>query len=89
MVGEDLVVAAITKEGTAELSNIRRCLHPARRFRVEIPKFLQFPILFLRQKLNAHRSRHIHSGIFWLVFFPCLQRFAVVTNTSAAFRTFR
>jgi hypothetical protein len=29
-------VPTITKEGSAEFSNIRRCFHPARRFRIEI-----------------------------------------------------
>jgi hypothetical protein len=38
---EDLTVAAITKEGAAELSDIRRCFHPARRRRVEVFKSLR------------------------------------------------
>lgn len=40
VIHEDMVVAAITKEGTAEFSNISRGLHPTRRFHVEISKFL-------------------------------------------------
>src|SRR3989304_1190544 len=71
MIHEDIVVAAITKEGAAEFSNIRRCFHPARRFRIEISKFLQLSILFFRQKLNAHGSCHIYSAIFWLMLFAC------------------
>src|ERR1700730_6817253 len=45
---ENSVEAAITKEGAAELSDIRRCFHPARRFRIEISKFLHLSILFFR-----------------------------------------
>src|SRR5437773_2184662 len=41
MIHEDVTEAAITKEGAAEFSNISRCFHPARRFRIEISKFLQ------------------------------------------------
>jgi hypothetical protein len=40
VIHEDSVVATITKEGTAEPSNIRRCFYPARRFQIEISKFL-------------------------------------------------
>src|SRR5258708_1134005 len=89
VIHENSVVAAITKEGAAEFSDIRSCFHPARCFRIEVSEFLQTPILFFRQKLNAHGSCHIYSAIFWLMFLSCLQRFTVVTNTSAAFRTFR
>ena len=70
VIDEDGVVAAIAEEGTAEFSDSRRGSHPARRFRVEISKFLQFPILFFRQKLNAHSSRHIYSVTSGLMFFP-------------------
>src|SRR5437667_8736947 len=48
VIHENSVVAAITKEGAAEFSDIRRCFHPARRFRLEISKFLQLSILFFR-----------------------------------------
>ena len=48
VIHENSVVAAITKEGAAEFSDIRRCFHPARRFRIEISKFLQLSILFFR-----------------------------------------
>jgi hypothetical protein len=67
---ENSVVAAITKEGAPKFSDIRRCFHPARRFRIEISKFLQLSILFPRLKLNAHCSRHINSVSFWFMFFP-------------------
>src|SRR5262249_16577461 len=88
VIDEDMVEAAIAKEGSVEFPDFRRCFHPARRFRIELTKFLQLSILFFRQKLDAHGSCHTDSGIFWLIFFPSLQRFMVVTNTSAAFRTF-
>ena len=42
---ENSVVAAITKEGPAEFSDFGRCFHPARRFRIELSKFLQLAIL--------------------------------------------
>src|SRR3984893_15416416 len=86
---EDGVVPTITKEGSAEFSNISRCFHPARRFRIEITDFLKFSILFFLKNLNANGSRHINSVIFWFMFFPRLQRSTVVANTSAAFRAFR
>ena len=38
---EDTAVAAITIQGAAEFSNIRRRFHPAGGLRIEIPKFLQ------------------------------------------------
>src|ERR1700694_3442121 len=70
VIHENSVVAAITKEGAAEFPDIRRCFHPARRFRIEISKFLQLYILFSLKKLNAHASRHINSVVFWFMFFP-------------------
>ena len=66
---EDMAVATIAKEGAAEFSNICWCLHPARGLRIEAPKALQLSILFFRQQLNAHRSSHINSVAFGLVFF--------------------
>src|SRR5882724_11323281 len=72
VIHEDMVEAAIAKEGALEFPDFRRCFHPARRFRIELSKFLQLSILFFRQKLDAHGSCHIHSGIFWPMFFPCL-----------------
>lgn len=36
VIHENRVESAITKEGAAEFSYIRRCLHPARRFRIEL-----------------------------------------------------
>src|SRR5579864_2005488 len=86
---ENSVEAAITKEGAAEFSDSRRRFHPARRFRIESSKFLQLSVLFLRQELNAHNSCHIHRVAVWLVLFPCIQRFTVITKIPAALRTFR
>src|ERR1700687_5732081 len=48
VIQENSVVAAVTKEGSAEFSNVRRRFHPARRFRIEISKLLQLSILFFR-----------------------------------------
>jgi hypothetical protein len=47
VIHENRVVAAITKECAAEFSDITRGFHPARRFGIEISKFLQLSILFL------------------------------------------
>jgi len=57
VIHENTVVAAVTKEGTAAFSNRRGRFHPARRFRIEVSKRLQFPVLFFRQKRNAHPPR--------------------------------
>jgi hypothetical protein len=44
---------AITKEGAAQFSDIRRCFHPAQRFRIELSKFPQvWGILWGRQLWN-------------------------------------
>jgi len=48
MIHEDIAVAAISKDGAAKFPNVSGCLQPARRFRVEISKFLQLSILFFR-----------------------------------------
>src|SRR5260221_4732668 len=45
VIREDMVVAAVTKEGAAEFSDVSRSLHPARRFRIELSRFLQLPVL--------------------------------------------
>ena len=43
VIHENSVVAAITKEGAAALFDIRRRLHPTRRFRIELSQRLQGP----------------------------------------------
>ena len=48
VIHEDMAEAAISKDGAAEFSNIRRCFQPALRFRIELSKFLQLSILFFR-----------------------------------------
>ena len=40
VVDEDSVEAEIAEQGATEFSDSRWCSHPARRFRVEISKFL-------------------------------------------------
>src|SRR5437868_8646904 len=40
VIGEDVVVAAIAKQGAAEFPDLGRCFHPARRLRIEVSKFL-------------------------------------------------
>lgn len=37
---KNMVIAAITEEGTAEFSDSGGCLHPARCFRIEMPELL-------------------------------------------------
>src|ERR1017187_2301718 len=49
VIRENGVEAAIAKQSAAEFPDSRRCSHPARRFRIEISKFLQLSILFFRQ----------------------------------------
>jgi len=70
VIHEDMVVAAIAKQGAAQSSYLSRCFHPARRLRIEISKLLQIQVLFFRQKLNPHGSSHISGAVFWFVFFP-------------------
>src|SRR6185503_3509616 len=86
VIEKDRVEAAITKKCAAEFSDGRRCFHPTRGGRIECSEGLQLSILLLRQKLNAHSRRRLDRAVFWLVFFPRIQRFAVVAKTSAAFR---
>jgi hypothetical protein len=45
VIQEDSVVAAITIEGAAEFSDLRRCFDPARRLRIELSEFLQLTVL--------------------------------------------
>ena len=70
-------------------ADINRGRNPARRLRVELSKFLQLEILFLRQKLNTHGCGHVRDAIFRFMFFPGIQRFTVVAETGAAFGAFR
>jgi len=88
---EDMAVATIAKEGAAEVSNIGRCLYPALRFRIKFSKFLQLSILVFIQKLDTHSCCEINSITSWVntFLFSFFLPFSVVTNTSAAFRTFR
>ena len=46
VIHEDVVKAAIAKEGAFEFPDFRRCLHPAGRLRIELSEFLQLSILF-------------------------------------------
>src|SRR5947209_16666570 len=70
VIQEHRIVAAIAKEGAAELSDLRRGFHPARRLQVELAEILKLPVLFFRQKLDAHGRRQIDGAILWLVLFP-------------------
>ena len=69
VIHENMTVPEITKDGAPELSDIRRCLYPARRFRVKLSECLQLTILFLVQNLDAHVSRHTDRTGFWFMFF--------------------
>ena len=84
---KDMVVAAISKDGAAEFSNLSRCFQPALSLGIEVSKFLQRSILFFRQELNAHGGGHINRVTAWRL--PLLRRLTVVTNLSAAGRTLR
>src|SRR5580704_1190419 len=70
VIHENGVEAAITKEGAAEFSDLGRCFHPTRRFRIELSKFLQLSIFLFRQKLNAHGGGQTKGALFWFMFFP-------------------
>src|SRR5581483_9867865 len=83
VIQENRVVAAIAEEGAAEFSDLRRCLHPTGRLRIELAKFLQLAILLFGEKFDAHGGRHAHGVVFGFVFFSCVQRFAVVAKASA------
>lgn len=88
---KDMAVATIAKQGTAEFSNISRSLDPALRLRIKFSKFLQLSILVFVQKLDTDSGCEINSvtsGVNTFLFSFCLP-FSVVTDTSAAFRTFR
>src|ERR671914_490539 len=89
VIREDVVVTAIAKNSAATFSDISRCLHPTRRLRIEIAQRLQLSILRFREDLNPHGGCHICRAVLRLVFLSCLQRFLVVTHTTAAFGAFR
>jgi len=89
VIQENGVEPAITKKGAAEFSDRRRPFHPAGGFGIELTEFLQVSIFFFGQNFDAHSSRHIDRAIGGFGFFPCVQRFTVIAETSAAFRTFR
>ena len=52
VIREDVVVTAIAKNRAAACSDIRRCLHPTRRLRIELAQRLQLSILRFREDLN-------------------------------------
>src|SRR5580658_1424228 len=70
VIRENGVEAAITKEGAAEFSDSRRRIHPARRFRIELSKFLELSILFFGQELDAHGGGNVHRVVSWFIFLP-------------------
>jgi hypothetical protein len=86
-----MAIATIAKQGAAEFSNLRRCLYPALRFRIKFSKFLQRTILVFIQELDPHRGCEINGVTRWVntFLFSFFLPFSVVTDTSAAFRTFR
>ena len=45
VIRKDSVVPAIAEDGTAEFSDVRGRYYPARRFQIELAKFLQLSIL--------------------------------------------
>ena len=67
MPDEDSPVASITVERATELSDLSRRLYPARSFRIEFSKLLQFKIFLFGQKLDAHGRRHANGAVLRLV----------------------
>ena len=72
------------RKGSSERPDVRRRSDPAGSLRIEVAELLQFSVLFLRQKVDAHRGGHLDGAALRLVFFPRLERFTVVADTSAA-----
>ena len=65
VVDEDVVVAAIAKEGAAEASDVRRRRDPAGRLRVELSECLQRSIFVFRQELDSHLACGLARTIGW------------------------
>lgn len=88
---EDTAVATVTKDGTAKFSNIGWCFHPALRFRIKFLQLLQLVILLLSQKFDTYCGGEINSvtGRVDPFLFSFFLPLSVITNTSAALRTFR
>lgn len=51
-------IAHIAEDSPAEFPDIRRSFQAAGCLHIEIPEPLQRPVLFLRQKFNAHSCSH-------------------------------
>ncbi len=95
---EDMIVATIAKDGAAELSDLRRCFQPARRFQIEIPKLLEISIFLFRQDLDAMAaamSMALSSGLassrpLWRLMFLPKRDFKARSSSSrcSAFRSF-
>jgi len=86
---KNMAIATITKEGTAEFSNISRRLDPALGFCIKFSKFLQLSILVLVQELDTHRGGEVNSvtrGVYTFLF-SFLLPFSVITDALAAGRT--
>ena len=88
VIHEYLVIASIAEEGAAERPDVGRCPDPARGLGVEVAELLQISVLLFGEKVDAHRGSHFDRAVRWLVLFPCLERFTVVTGASASRRTF-
>lgn len=89
MVGENPSVPTIPENRPSKFPDIRRRQQPARRFRIEISQFLKASVLIFRQRFDAHGFGHVGYAIGGFVLFSRIQRLAVVTKASAAFRTLR
>src|SRR5256885_5096663 len=84
VVHENRVIAAIAEQRAAKLSDLRRCLHPAGRLRIELTERLEPLILVDCEQCGAHGRCHLVSAGLRLVLPPCLERFAIVTHASAS-----
>jgi hypothetical protein len=89
VIREDVSVAAVAEERAAPFTDVSRCLHPARGFRIELPELLQRSVFLRRQEFNPHPRRKIERAVGRFVFLPRLERLAVVTRTSTTFRALR
>lgn len=88
MVSENLVVAAIAKESSPQLSDGGWGEDPTGRFEVEFPQLLQTPIKVFAEELDAHVLGQIQGAVFWFVFFPRVQGLAVIADAPATFGAF-
>ena len=62
LVNEHLARAPVAEEGATERPDLRRCGHPTGRLGIQFGQRLQFPVLFLREKGDAHLGSHLYGA---------------------------